>query len=215
MFKREEVADLMTEEDLDIFERIAGITEKAALAEALMAELARYSVFEIMKIRADLDREIERLPSPYREKVRPYFIEWQIGRYTKLMAMWSRGDLNGLAGPIEKPDLYGEFCATESMRLKERHENVQDDDDTTFNPFLSLYYLQLSCFYMFVLDEPGHPVGMPFPGGLRSRDARTRSIARSATRRRTSRFPSATSARPGRTRKICKAIDYEKLRWTF
>jgi uncharacterized protein (UPF0305 family) len=28
------------------------------------------------------------------------------------------------------------------------------------------YYYLVSCFVMFVLEEPGHPIGMPFPGGF-------------------------------------------------
>ena len=32
-------------------------------------------------------------------------------------------------------------------------------------PFYNLFYYLLCAFAIFVLDEPGHPVGMPFPGG--------------------------------------------------
>jgi Uncharacterized protein conserved in archaea len=156
----------MKEEDLRIFEEIAGITEKSVLADALACELARYSVYDIMKMRARLDSETNQLPPPYRENVRPYFIEWQIGRYMKLMEMRSNGGFHGLTGTIENLELYREFCAMETRRLKEWDETEQDEDDW-YNPFHSRYYLLLSCFYMFVLGEPGHPVGMPFPGGFK------------------------------------------------
>jgi uncharacterized protein (UPF0305 family) len=31
---------------------------------------------------------------------------------------------------------------------------------------MRLFYYLISAFTMFVLDKPGHPVGMPFPGGF-------------------------------------------------
>jgi uncharacterized protein (UPF0305 family) len=34
------------------------------------------------------------------------------------------------------------------------------------NPKNRLFYYLIASFTMFVLDEPGHPVGMPFPGGF-------------------------------------------------
>ena len=34
------------------------------------------------------------------------------------------------------------------------------------NPRNRLFYYLISAFTMFVLEEPGHPVGMPFPGGF-------------------------------------------------
>jgi uncharacterized protein (UPF0305 family) len=34
------------------------------------------------------------------------------------------------------------------------------------NPKNRLFYYLMAAFTMFVLDEPGHPVGMPFPGGF-------------------------------------------------
>jgi uncharacterized protein (UPF0305 family) len=153
----------MTEKDMHIFDKIADITEKSGLAQVLAGELAKYSIYDIMKISAGLDREIGLLPSPYRESSRPYFTEQLFGRYMKIMTMQSNGDFHGMSGQIENLSLYKEFCDIESKRMNARLSG-EIDDDGAYSPFHSLYYLQLSCFYMFVLGEPGHPVGMPFPG---------------------------------------------------
>jgi uncharacterized protein (UPF0305 family) len=155
-----------------IFEEIIDITEKAELANVLASELAKYTIYDIMKIRAWQDREINLLPSPYREKARPYFIEWHLGRYAKIMAMQSNGGFRSLKGRIEDLSLFREFCDTENKRIKSRCDET--DEESLYDPFHSLYYLQLSCFYMFALGEPGHPIGTPFPGGFtvkRSGDA--------------------------------------------
>lgn len=162
----------MAEMNPHIFEEIIDITEKAELANVLAGELAKYTIYDIMKIRAWQDREINMLPSPYREKALPYFIEWHIGRHTKVMAMQSNGDLLRLKGRIGDLTLFREFCNTESKRIEAKYD--EKEEDSLYDPFHSLYYLQLSCFYMFVLGEPGHPIGTPFPGGFtvkRSGDA--------------------------------------------
>ncbi|HEY3422563.1 MAG TPA: DUF2115 family protein, partial [Methanocellaceae archaeon] len=128
-----------------IFEEIIDITEKAELANVLASELAKYTIYDIMKIRAWQDREINLLPSPYREKALPYFIEWHIGRYTKVMAMQSNGGFRSLKGRIEDLSLFRDFCDTESKRIESRYDET--DEESLYDPFHSLYYLQLSCFY--------------------------------------------------------------------
>lgn len=154
---------VMSEKNMHIFEEINDITDKAGLSVVLAAELAKYTIYDIMTIRSWQEREINLLPSPYREKARPYFIEWHVGRYTKVMAMRENGGFGNLKGHIKELSLFREFCDTESKRLKERDE---DDDDPLYGRSGGLYYLLVSCFYMFVLEEPGHPIGTPFPGGF-------------------------------------------------
>jgi len=153
----------MSEENPRIFEEIIDITEKAELAEALARELAKYTIYDIMNIRAWQEREIKHLPWPYREKARPYFIEWHVGRYMKAMAMLSSGDSQSFGGHIRDLSRFRKFCDTESKSIIERHD---EDGDPMYGTFAGLYYLLLSCFYMFVLDQPGHPIGTPFPGGF-------------------------------------------------
>jgi uncharacterized protein (UPF0305 family) len=45
--------------------------------------------------------------------------------------------------------------------------NDQSEKNPHFrHPRNRLFYYLMAAFSMFVLDEPGHPVGMPFPGGF-------------------------------------------------
>lgn len=155
----------MAEKNLQIFDEIADIVEKAELAKVLAAELARFSIYDIMKIAGELHREIDLLPSPYREKSRPYFVEQLFGRYQKIMTMRSKGDFQGLRGRIGNLSIYREFCSAESRHIKEIGDD-EGDEDAEYRQFSSLYYFLISCFYMFVIEEPGHPVGTPFPGGF-------------------------------------------------
>ena len=46
------------------------------------------------------------------------------------------------------------------------------DDASERNPYFRnpknrLFYYLVAAFTMFILEEPGHPVGMPFPGGFK------------------------------------------------
>jgi uncharacterized protein (UPF0305 family) len=155
----------MAEKNLSFFCEIMDINEKAELANVLARKLDKYSIYDIMKMSAGLDREINLLPSPYRERSRPYFVEQLFGRYAKIMAIRSNGDFHNFRAGIGYLNLYREFCNTESNHI-DAISNKKNDNDAVYGPIPRLYYLLISCFYMFVLGEPGHPVGTPFPGGF-------------------------------------------------
>jgi uncharacterized protein (UPF0305 family) len=144
-----------TERRREIFGHIININEKGALAVALAAELGRLNVLDLQRISASLEREVNKLPSPYREKIRPYFTEQLFGSYFKLMRMHGDGKITGLKGSVKDKKTFEDFC----RMVIERDEG---EEEMLFGG----YYYQVSCFVMFVLDEPGHPIGMPFPGGF-------------------------------------------------
>lgn len=155
----------MAEKNLSFFCENIDIIEKAELANVLARELDKYSIYDMMKMSAGLDREINLLPAPYRERLRPYFKEQLFGRYAKIMEMRSNGDFHDLREQIVYLNLYREFSKTESNHIKAICDK-ENESGAVHSPIPSLYYLLISCFYMFVLGEPGHPVGTPFPGGF-------------------------------------------------
>jgi uncharacterized protein (UPF0305 family) len=139
----------------DVFRGIMDIHDKSTLAETLAGELGRLNVADLQRISASLELEINKLPSPYRERIRPYFTEQFFGSYFKLMRMHGDGTLKSLRGEIKDIKTFEGFCRM-----------VLDRDDVEEGPLFGGYYYLVSCFAMFVLDEPGHPAGMPFPGGF-------------------------------------------------
>lgn len=151
----------MDESDLKVFAEFRNIMSKAELAERLYDELAGYSVFDLQQISARLEREIEALPSPYCERVRPYFVEQYFRRYGDIMAMSGQGDFSGLPGEIRDIVLFRDYCQTVAD-FRPSPEDIERN-----GPFFGHFYFAISAFFMFVLDEPGHPAGMPFPGGFR------------------------------------------------
>lgn len=141
------------------------MTSRKELAEALSQEVLKFTIHDLQAVSARLEKEITSLPSPYREKIRPYFLEQYFGRYNRIVAMQSSGELSGLEGEIKDPELFRSFCHMLIARFPAR--DIQDDEELTDAPFNSFFYYLISAFYMFVLDEPGHPEGMPFPGGFK------------------------------------------------
>jgi uncharacterized protein (UPF0305 family) len=155
----------MTEKSFRIFSQVTGMTSRRELAETLSQEILKFSIYDLQIISARLEKEINDLPSPYKEKIRPYFIEQYFGRYNKIVAMQSSGELNGFEGEIKDPELFRDYC---SMIVSRFHvQDTQDDEELIDAPFNSFFYYLISAFYMFVMDEPGHPTGMPFPGGFK------------------------------------------------
>jgi uncharacterized protein (UPF0305 family) len=146
--------------------RIGTARTKAELLGILAKEIANYSIFDLQLIGGRLYDEIRKLPSPYREAIRPYFMEQIFGMHHALILMYRTRVPGSLQEPIRNPSEFSDFCNV-----------IPDgcfswDDQSNRNPYLRnprmrLFYYLVSAFTMFVLDKPGHPVGMPFPGGFK------------------------------------------------
>ena len=150
-----------------IMESLRGARTKGELGTALAREIQRYTLFDLQIIGGRLNSEVGKLPSPYREAVSPYFHEQTFKKHHDLLAM-HRGDrFRELAGaPLRDAGLFDRFCTMVPEGC------FAWDDTSERNPYFRnpknrLFYYLIAAFTMFILDEPGHPVGMPFPGGFR------------------------------------------------
>lgn len=138
---------------------------KGELGAAIAAEAEKFSLFELQVIGGRMYSEVEKLPSPYRERIRPYFKEQLFGAHHRLLAMHRGGQFRRMHGALSDPATFVEFCRM--LPLGCFSWNDQSERNPHFrNPRNRLFYYLMAAFSMFVLDEPGHPVGMPFPGGF-------------------------------------------------
>jgi hypothetical protein len=145
--------------------RLKSARTRGELGEAVAQEIAGYSLFDLQIIGGRLNSEIEKLPSPYREAVRPYFRKQLFGKHHELLAMHRGGEFSRLRSPIRNRDEFDAFC----IMIPEgcfAWNDAGERNPYFRNPKNRLFYYLISAFTMFVLDEPGHPVGMPFPGGF-------------------------------------------------
>ncbi len=145
--------------------RICGARTKGELGRFLAREISGYSPFDLQVIGGRLNGEIERLPSPYREKIRPFFQEQIFGAHHRLLAMERTGMFTRMQAPLQDPETFREFCTMIPDGCGAW--NDESERNPRFrNPKNRLFYYLIAAFTMFVLDEPGHPAGMPFPGGF-------------------------------------------------
>jgi len=159
-------AEYTTDHIREIADRIAPVRTKGELLSLLIHELRKYTLFDLQIIGGRLNSEIEKLPSPYREAVRPYFRAQLFDRHHQIMAMYrghSGAELKDR--PISDPELFRKFWAMVPEGCF-AWDDVSERNPYFQNPKNRLFYYLIAAFSMFVLDEPGHPVGMPFPGGF-------------------------------------------------
>jgi hypothetical protein len=150
----------------EVMETVRQARTKGDLGLVLVGELRQYSLFDLQIIGGRLNSEIEQLPSPYREAVRPYFRDQLFGKHHQILMLDRAGQFAVLEGkPLRDREAFDNFCAMVPEGCfawndaGERNPYFQ-------NPKNRLFYYLIAAFTMFVLDEPGHPAGMPFPGGF-------------------------------------------------
>ena len=154
------------------FERIKEICDhlvlyktRGDLGDAIARQVMHYSMYDLQVLGGSLVNEVAQLPSPYREAVRPYFTEQIFGMYHRLLLMYRSGQFGTLRDPVSDPDAFSAFCQMVPRGCFCWDEHTESGIQF-YTPFHRLFYYLISGFSMFVLNLPGHPVGMPFPGGI-------------------------------------------------
>ncbi|RXE55954.1 hypothetical protein ABH15_07040 [Methanoculleus taiwanensis] len=141
---------------------LASARTKAELGTLLAREAERYTLADLQVIGGRLYREVASLPSPYREAVRPYFTEQILGAYHRLISMHRSGRFTAMAEPIADREAAAAYFAM----VPEGCFCWDDTGADNYGPRHRFFYYLVAAFEMFVLNRPGHPVGMPFPGGF-------------------------------------------------
>jgi uncharacterized protein (UPF0305 family) len=145
--------------------RFRAAETKGALGILLAKEVLTYTLFDLQIIGGRLNSEIEKLPSPYREAIRPYFREQLFGKHHRLIGAYRTGAFARMNTPLRDRELFQKFCDIIPEGCFSWND-VHERNPYFRNPKNRLFYYLIAGFTMFVLDEPGHPVGMPFPGGF-------------------------------------------------
>ena len=79
--------------------------------------------------------------------------------------MHRAGRFLSMTEPITDRETFLKFCNMVSDGCF-RYDETTERIPFRFTPRHRAFYYLISAFTMFVLDQPGHPVGMPFPGGF-------------------------------------------------
>ncbi|MBQ9026618.1 MAG: DUF2115 domain-containing protein [Methanobrevibacter sp.] len=123
-----------------------------AILDVLKKYSATISVFDLMKVNAEMIEDSKYVQENYKEKSHGVYAKYFLGRIREI-----RNDDNHYDNDVDKEEFI-DAVAT----LKTYHENESVSSKTKF----PLIYGIVSLYTTFVLEEPIHPVGTPFPGSL-------------------------------------------------
>jgi uncharacterized protein (UPF0305 family) len=148
---------------------LAAARTKGGLGGILAQEVSGYTLTDLQVIGGRLFVEVDALPEPYRRRVRPFFHDQIFGAYHRLLLMHRSGAFQREHDPIRDRETFEKFCAMIPDGCFTREEHAERTP-FHYSPKHRLFYYLMAAFTMFVLEKPGHPVGMPFPGGFTVED---------------------------------------------
>jgi uncharacterized protein (UPF0305 family) len=150
----------------ETIERIRRTESRGELGKVIAAAVQAYSVFDLQVIGGRLNNEIAKLPNPYRDAVRPFFMIQLFGMHHELLMMSRTGVFDRMGQPVSDPETFRKFCDIVPEGCF-TWDDAGERNPVFRRPVNRLFYYLIAAFTMFVLEKPGHPVGMPFPGGFR------------------------------------------------
>ena len=157
-YPKEQIAELIAETSAEL---LAADSAKDAVP-VIKKALEKYTIFDLQKIGGNIRREVEVLPEPYRSRYRPYSQDL-LNQYHAFLADVRSG--KAATGAILDRKLWDEFWkrAEESSFSEKVSKNAPEAG--LGNPAGKFFYRLVYGYAMLIAGLPGHPVGMPFPGG--------------------------------------------------
>jgi uncharacterized protein (UPF0305 family) len=114
----------------------------------------RHSPADIQQMRRNFGKNIQELTPEYRDRLTQKVNEHLLGTYQTIRLRHQQGSFGTMREPV-------------TLHQKSYWDMVigQCTDTGDSNSRIRFLNYLLAAFCMFVLKEPGHPVGTPFPGG--------------------------------------------------
>lgn len=139
--------------DLDF----SGKIKKNDLLQALKWEANQLHINDFIKTCSFLKKSMEHVHPHYQEEYIKMYTEGFLKGYRDV-----KNDKTSYQGYVDGEKL------EESIELLENQEQMMEEEfgkqSRSFKP-----YLVMSLYTTFILEEPVHPLGTPFPGGLKVR----------------------------------------------
>jgi uncharacterized protein (UPF0305 family) len=114
----------------------------------------RHSPADIQQMKRNFGKKIQDLTPEYRERLTAKINEHLLGTYQRIRLMQQQGTFGTMKGAITP--LKRSYWDMVMTRCRETGDG---------NPTIRFLNYLLAAFCMFVLEEPAHPAGTPFPGG--------------------------------------------------
>jgi len=124
--------------------------------------LEHFTIFDIQTICSNIRYEVNRLPEPYQKRYRPYSMDI-MKIYDEFIQGVRRNNIHPHTILNEK--LWMEYWDASSETLFFDVSTPNDPRPGVGKPAGKLFYRLIYGYAMLLAEKPGHPVGMPFPGG--------------------------------------------------
>ncbi len=134
--------------------RLASLPLRGELGKAVADIVLTYAPNDLKRMKVNFSDKIETFSPDYKRELEESIAAFLDGTYQAIRLMNQQGSFEAISQPVR------EDARTYWSMVKEQCSS--DDDAKNHLRFLKFL---LSGFCMFVLEIPGHPVGMPFPGG--------------------------------------------------
>lgn len=144
----------------NIFNRLKYLASKdKILKNSLLNILKEFSktisVFDQMNVSILVRKELKDIQGAYKEGFLEIYVKYFILRIKDIKE--NTKDY--------KNDIIDKNSFIESIKLLEKQKDLKEEENKNERK-LRLIYIVISLYTTFILDEPIHPVGSPFPGGL-------------------------------------------------
>lgn len=134
--------------------RLRRAATRGELGAGIAVLVLRHTPADIRLMQRNFGRKIQDLSPEYRERLTSKINEHLLGTYQTLRLRNQQGSFAAMSEPVTPhQQAYWDMVAGQCPDTPDPGARIR---------FLN--YL-LAAFCMFVLREPGHPVGTPFPGG--------------------------------------------------
>ena len=128
---------------------------RGELGKKIAALVLQYSPSDIQRMKRNFETSVQDLSPEYRDELTKKITEHLLGTYQRIRLAGQQGSFKTLREPISREQMeYWDMVAVQCS-----------EDNKSDAPALRFLKYLLAGYCMLVLDEPGHPLGTPFPGG--------------------------------------------------
>jgi uncharacterized protein (UPF0305 family) len=128
---------------------------KGELGERIARLVLAYAPADIQRMKRNFETNVQDLSPDYRDRLTRKITEHLLGTFQRIRLAHQKGIFRAMhASVLEEQKRYWEIVAGQCR-----------DDNSTDEPAIRFLKYLLAGYCMFVLDEPAHPTGTPFPGG--------------------------------------------------
>ena len=164
MFRPDIPVEHMEGEIIKISMQFKTITQKGVLGNALAHEVSRYSLLDLSFLSNRFIQNFQYISNPYLEQIRPCLTELFYGTQHQILQMAREKQFDNMKDPITDLKTYITFWDMIPQGTFVLH-NLPVPHGEGKEALAIFYGYLIAAFMMFVMDEPGHLVGTPLPGG--------------------------------------------------